>query len=64
MSAGHADTQVERQVTLEINTDPPPLDLPGPPMKTTFKGEMSMDELADTVQNMSFDFKLSPELME
>jgi hypothetical protein len=33
-------------------------------MRTKFQGEMSLDELADTVQKMSFDFKLSPELLE
>lgn len=53
-----------QQVTIEINTDPPPLDLPGDPKSMKLSGSMSVDELADAVKMMSYDFTLSPELME
>ena len=51
------------QVTIEINTDPPPMDLSGESKSMKLQGTMSMDELADAVQAMAYDFTLSPELM-
>jgi len=51
-------------VTLEINTDPPPLDLPGEPISTNFSGEMNLNELVGNLQKMSTEFTIPPELLE
>lgn len=60
------------QVTLEINTDPPPMDLPsgGLPVgglpadgsgTTQLRGEMSISELVDKVQKATTNLELAPE---
>jgi len=53
-------------VTLEINTDPPPMDLPSEPMSTSFRGDMSLDDLMNDVQKLStsHEFVLPKELLE
>jgi hypothetical protein len=52
------------QVKLEIDTDPPPLDVPSEPGKFTLQGEMSVDELTEKMQQFVYNFELSPELVE
>jgi hypothetical protein len=41
------------QVTLEINTEPPPLDIPAPSKNIKFQGKVSMNDLADMVQTIA-----------
>jgi hypothetical protein len=52
------------KVTLELNTDPPPMDLPGDPMSTTVQGSMSLDELGAVLKSHSTEFTIPPELLE
>jgi len=52
------------EVTLEINTDPPPMDLPPDTLSTSLNTTMSLDELGSELTRMSAEFKLPPELLE
>jgi len=63
---GISYTCLQDVVTLEIDTNPPPLDLPNPSVSTSFKGEMTLDELVDGVQKLSTsqEFVLPKELLE
>jgi hypothetical protein len=53
-------------VTLEINSDPPPLDVPSDPMSSTIKKTMSLEQLGAELNKLSkaSEFKLPPELLE
>jgi len=51
-------------VTLEINTDPPPMDLPPDTLSTSLRTTMDMDELGSELTRISAEFKLPPELLE
>jgi hypothetical protein len=53
-------------VTLEINTDPPPLDVPSDTMSGSIKRTMNLEELGAEITRLSkvAEFKLTPELLE
>ncbi|KAF2665322.1 putative aminoacyl-tRNA hydrolase [Microthyrium microscopicum] len=51
-------------VTLEIDTDPPPLDLPKDPSSTSFKGKVNLEDLGEELKKFSAEFKLPAELLE
>jgi len=48
------------QVTIEIDTDPPPLDVPG----GSGSGTTTMDQLVDGMQKMNKEFVIPAELLE
>jgi hypothetical protein len=48
------------QVTVEIDTNPPPLDFPS----GSGKGTVSMDELVDGMKKFSKEFVIPAELLE
>jgi hypothetical protein len=47
-------------VTLEIDTSPPPLDVPG----GDGKGTMTMEQLVDGMQRINKEFMIPAELLE
>ena len=50
-------------MTLEIDTDPGPIDVPSDMQRVKMQGKMSVEELAQMVQEMAYNFELSPELL-
>jgi hypothetical protein len=52
------------KVTLEIDTDPPPLDLPKDSAKGSINTTMNLSDLGTELNKLSSEFKIPPELLE
>jgi D-tyrosyl-tRNA(Tyr) deacylase len=52
------------QVTIEIDTDPPKLDLPGEPMSGSVKETMDINDLVGKMAKLNTEFVLPAELLE
>jgi hypothetical protein len=57
-------SNIYHKVTLEINTDPPPLDLPKDSAKGSIKTTMNLSDLGNELNKLSTEFKIPPELLE
>lgn len=53
----------EFKVTIEINSDPPPMDLPSS-TSTSLNTTLNMADLGSELKRLSAEFKLPPELLE
>ena len=49
---------------MEIDTDPPKLDLPSEPMSGSMKQTMDMDDLVGKMQKLNAEFVLPAELLD